>query len=127
MAMAMISILLVEHPPAVRRTLRARLSLEPDIAVVGEADGTPSAVGLAQELRPDVVLLDAEMPDLDVGEAVRALRERSPSSAAVILSLHPSSVARALGAGAAPVVGKHEGIAVLLAAIRSAADGRHDR
>src|SRR5215208_6772456 len=48
----MINLLLVDHPPAIRRTLRARLSLEPDIAVVGEADDAASAGGVAQELRP---------------------------------------------------------------------------
>ena len=124
MAMAMISILLVEHPPAVRRTLRDRLSIEPDMEVTGEAVDGPSGADLAEALRPDVVLLDAEMPDLDVGEAVCTLRGRSPSSAAVVLSLHPAAVTRALGAGAALVVGKHEGTAALLAAIRSAAAAR---
>ena len=122
----MIRTLIVEHPPAIRRTLRARLMIEPDVAVVGEADDTASAVGLAQELQPDVVLLDAEMPHLDLGEAVRTLRGRSPSSAVVVLGLDPTRVARALDDGTATVVGKHEGTAALLAAIRDAAAGRRD-
>ena len=123
MTTAMISILLVEHPPAVRRTLRDRLSIEPDMEVAGEAGDGASAVGLAEALHPDVVLLDAEMPNLDVREVACLLRERS-SGAAVILTLHPTAVTQALCAGAEIVVGKHEGTAALLAAIRCAAAGR---
>src|SRR4029453_13699103 len=67
---------------------------------------------------PDVVLLDAEMPDLDVPAAVRLLRARSPASAIVVLSLNPAAGARARPEGAVVVVGKHEGTAGLLAATR---------
>ena len=112
----MIHLLLVDHPPAVRRTLRAYLSLEPEVAVVGEADDVPTALGLAQALQPDVVLLDAEMPDVDVRETVGLLRARSPASTVVILSLNPAALARTLGAGTVVLVGKHEGAAGLLAA-----------
>jgi chemotaxis response regulator CheB len=123
----MVSVLVVEHPPAVRRTLCARLALEPDLVVVAEAGDAPSAVGLARAHRPDVVLLDAEMPHLDLREAVLAIGNEPAAGAVVVLSLDPAGAARALGdaaAGAAVCVGKGEGTAALPAAIRAAAGRR---
>ena len=114
----MVRLLLVDHPPAVRRSLRDYLSLAPDLLVVAEADDLPTAAGLAADLRPDVVLLDAEMPDLDLPAAVRLLRARSPASRIVVFGLAPAAVARALPQGGVVVVGKHEGTAALLAAAR---------
>src|SRR5262245_15865574 len=123
----MVRILVVEHPPAVRRTLSARLTLEPDLAVVAQAGDAPSAAALALQHRPDVVLLDAEMPHLDLREALRAIGAQSAASAYVVLSLDPAGAARILGIGAngAVYVGKDEGTAALPAAIRRAAAGRN--
>jgi DNA-binding NarL/FixJ family response regulator len=118
MSSVMITIVLVEHPPAVRRTLRARLSLEGDLRLVGEASDARAAAELAASLHPNVVLLDAEMPHLDVGVTVQTLAERAPSSAVVILTLEPARVHREWPSAIA--AGKHEGTAALLAAIRSA-------
>ena len=116
-----IDVVLVEYPPAVCGPLHARLALEPDLRVIGEAGDGPTAVHLAQTLAPHVILVDAEMPQLDVRDTVRAIRQQSPSTAVVILSLHASAVRQKLGAEPALVVGKHEGIAPMLAAIRHAA------
>jgi DNA-binding NarL/FixJ family response regulator len=113
-----ISLVLVEHPPVVRQTLRARLSLEGDIQIVGEAGDAACAADLATSLGPDVVLLDAEMPHLDLRSTVRELGERAPSSAVVVLTLEPDWARRELPSVTA--VGKHEGTGALLAAIRSA-------
>jgi DNA-binding NarL/FixJ family response regulator len=113
-------VLLVEHPPAVCGPLQARLALEPDLKVIGEAGDGPTAAQLAQTLAPHVVVVDAEMPGLDVRRTVRAIRELSPSTAVVVLSVHASAVRRSLGAEPTSVVGKHEGVAPLLAAIRNA-------
>ena len=116
----MIDILVVEHPPAVRRTLCARLAIEPDLRVVAEADDLASAVRLARALQPRVVLLDAEMPNLDLHGTVRAIRG-IVAAGVVILAMHTESVAEALASTEVTVVGKHVGTAVLLAAIRRAA------
>jgi DNA-binding NarL/FixJ family response regulator len=117
-----ISLVLVEHPPAVRRTLQARLSLENDFRIVGEASDAACAIELAVSLGPDVVLLDAEMPHLDLSATVGELAERAPTVAVVVLTLEPARARRALRS--ATVVGKHEGTGALLAAIRSAGTGQ---
>jgi chemotaxis response regulator CheB len=116
----MIEILVVEHPPAVRRILCARLAIEPDLRVVGAADDLVSAVRLAQALQPRVVLLDAEMPNLDLHGTVRAIRG-IVAAGVVILAMHTESITEALAPTKVTVVGKHMGTAALLAAIRRVA------
>jgi DNA-binding NarL/FixJ family response regulator len=87
--------------------------------VLAEADHASDAVHRAQALRPDVVLLDAQMPNLDVSETVRQLRARSPSSRIVLLSLDSCALPRDLEGDVPLVVGKHEGFEALLTAIRA--------
>ena len=118
-----ISLVLVEHPPAVRQTLRARISLEDDIQIVGEAGDAACAAELATSLDPDVVLLDAEMPHLDLLSTVGELAERAPACAVVVLTLEPAGVRREFPSVTA--VGKHEGTGALLAAIRSTGQRRN--
>jgi DNA-binding NarL/FixJ family response regulator len=117
----MIDILVVEHPPAVRRTLCARLALEPDMSVVGEADDEASAVRLARALQPRIILLDAEMPNLDLCGTVQAIRSVVAASL-VILTLHTAIATQALALEEATVVGKYEGTPALLTSIRRAAE-----
>lgn len=119
----MIRLLLVDDQPAVRRGLGMRLHLEPDIQVVGEASTGKEALSLAQELAPDVVLMDVEMPDMDGIEATAALRMTASKSAVVILSIHDDGQtrSRAQAAGAVAFVEKRGAADQLLAAIRQAA------
>jgi DNA-binding NarL/FixJ family response regulator len=119
----MIRLLLVDDQPAVRRGLGMRLHLEPDIQVVGEASTGKEALLLAQELAPDVVLMDVEMPDMDGIEATAALRTAASQSAVVILSIHDDGQTRhrAQVAGAVAFVEKRGAADQLLAAIRQAA------
>ena len=122
----MISVLVVDDQPATRSGLRMLLSLQPDLALIGEAADGTEAVAQAVEASPDVVVMDVAMPGLDGIDATAALRARLPRSAVVILTLYddPPIRARARAAGAAAVVGKHEGGGPLLAAIRFAAGAR---
>ena len=122
----MIRLLLVDDEPSVRNGLRMWFALHADIAVVGEAYDGAEAVELACRLRPDVVLMDMEMPILDGLGSLASLRVVRPESPVVVLTLHDNSEARARAqdAGACAFVGKHEDANALLAAIRAAATSR---
>ena len=119
----MIRLLVVDDQPAVRRGLRVRFHLEPDMQVVGEASSGREALTLAQTLAPDVVLMDLEMPGMDGIEATAALRTIVPQSVVVILSIHTERQTRiqAQAAGAVAFVEKRGTTDTLLAAIRQAA------
>src|SRR3954469_21647146 len=82
----MIRALLVEYPEAVRRAFRALLALESDLTLIGEAGDIQAAAPLAGALRPDLIVLDAEIPYLDLSKALCMLRERSPASQILILT-----------------------------------------
>jgi DNA-binding NarL/FixJ family response regulator len=117
----MATVLLVDYPLAVRQALSARLAVEQDLTVIGEADDAQQALSLAETIRPDIVLLDAETPGLDVVGLARALADHKGGSAIVVLTLHAAALTDALKHTPATVVGKHEGMAALLRSIRAAA------
>ncbi len=122
----MIRLVLVDDQPSVRQGLRMRLTLEPDITVVGEASNGREAMTLVQQLAPDIVLMDVQMPEMDGIEATAVLRASTPQSAVVMLSISDdvSTRTRAHVAGAAAFVHKSGAIEVLVAAIRQAAEHR---
>ena len=119
----MIRVLLVDNQAVVRRALRVRFHLEPDLEVVGEASTGSEALTLAQTLTPDVVLMDIEMPVMDGIEATAALRRVVPQSAVVILSIYDDAQTRGRtqAAGAVAFVEKRGAADTLLSAIRQAA------
>jgi DNA-binding NarL/FixJ family response regulator len=118
-----IRLLLVDDQPAVRRRLQMRLALEPDLTVVAEAGDGAVALNLAQRLKPDVILMDLEMPGMNGIWATKMIRALVPKAKVVILTLHDNEFQRleAKAAGAAAFVGKQEADAVLLSTIRQVA------
>ena len=97
-------VLLADDHPAVRKTLRALLT-EVSVGICGEAENGRQVVDKAVELQPDVVVLDLVMPEMNGLEAAFEIRQRSPSSKIILLSLYyppqdGMALAKALGADA---------------------------
>ena len=82
----MIKVLLVDDQTLVRQGIRLLLEIEPDIQVVGQAANGREAIQQVETLRPDVVLMDVRMPDMDGIEATRSLSERFPETGVIILT-----------------------------------------
>jgi len=122
-----IRILLIDDHPVVRAGLRALLDAESDLEVVGEADhGTP-AIGIARKLRPNVVLTDLLLPDLDGIAVTQTIRAELPETQVVILTSvneEDAAVVRAIRAGAIGYVLKSSDTGTLVQTIRSAAEGK---
>jgi NarL family two-component system response regulator LiaR len=120
-----IKVLLVDDHAVVRKGLRALFDREADIEVVGEAGGGEDAVAMASRLRPDVVLMDLEMPGVNGTEATGRITEERPETRVVILTSHASeeAVFPALKAGAQGYLLKHSPPDDVLKAIRQAHEG----
>ncbi|GAA2350971.1 response regulator [Streptomyces violaceusniger] len=120
-----IRVLLVDDHQVVRRGLRTFLQVQDDIEVVGEASDGEEGVARAEELRPDVVLMDVKMPGLDGIEALRTLRGLdNPARVLVVTSFtEKRTVVPALRAGAAGYVYKDVDPEALARAIRSVHSG----
>lgn len=118
--------LLVEDHQLVRECLRAALEEEDDIEVVAEAENGRDAVRLAREHRPQVVVMDVVMPDLNGIEATRQVLAQTPAAKVLALSMHSDRrfVAGMLSAGAMGYVLKNCAFEELADAIRSVAADR---
>jgi DNA-binding NarL/FixJ family response regulator len=121
----MITVLVVDDHTVLRTGIRAMLDEESDFTVVGQAANADQAVGKARALQPDVILLDVVMPRKSGFDALPELRKVAPEARVIMLSMqtNPSSIRKALNAGAAGFVAKHASAADLMDAIRRVAAG----
>jgi two-component system, NarL family, nitrate/nitrite response regulator NarL len=105
-----VSVLVVDDSPVFRRGMGRAVEIHAGLELLGEADGGEAAVEAVDRLRPDVVLLDLRMPDLDGLEVLERLREldRPFAGQAIIVSasLDPVVERAALAAGATTVLSK---------------------
>ncbi|MBC7927497.1 MAG: response regulator transcription factor [Bryobacteraceae bacterium] len=121
-----ITVLLVDDHALVRRGFRKLLEDEPDIQVIGEAGNGRDAVSLACELKPNVVVMDYAMPELDGVQATNEIRRQMPGSIVLMLSMHADDNYRrnAMRAGASGYALKTAIDVDLAEAIRQVASGR---
>ncbi|MFI7871061.1 response regulator [Streptomyces salinarius] len=116
-----IKVLLVDDHQVVRRGLRTFLEVQDDIEVVGEAADGAEGVDRAQELKPDVILMDVKMPGMDGVDALRRLRQLDNHARVLVVTsfTEQRTVVPALRAGAAGYVYKDVDPDALAGAIRS--------
>ncbi|MBA2708404.1 MAG: response regulator transcription factor [Gemmatimonadaceae bacterium] len=122
---AVIRVLIVDDHAVVREGIRQVLSDPGDFEVVGEASGGKDAISLVGSLRPDVVVLDLSMPDMNGLEVARNIRSLDPAPSILILSIHDHSeyVRRSIEAGAQGYLRKDSSPRELRSAIRAVHEG----
>ncbi len=120
------TILLADDHVVVRQGLRALLSADPGLDVIGEANNGREAVALVGQLQPDVVVMDIAMPLLNGFEATRQILRSAPQTRVLVLSSYSDDdcVVRILQAGASGYVVKQTAAGELLKAIAEVQKGR---
>jgi two-component system response regulator NreC len=121
----LIKVLLADDHTIVRQGLKLILSSRPDLEVVGEAANGREVLDLAEKLKPDVILMDVAMPELNGIEATRRLHQISPRTKVLVLSMHKEAVyvREILKAGARGYILKDAIDTELVNAIQSVARG----
>ena len=114
------TILIVDDNAQLRALMRGIAAQEPDCHVVGEAEDGAAAIRLAQELRPDIVLLDLAMPRVNGLEALRRIKAERPATTVIIVTVHAEDAYRqaAADSGADAFLLKKALVTVLLPTIQ---------
>ncbi|HNS39314.1 MAG: response regulator transcription factor [Anaerolineae bacterium] len=120
-----IRLLLADDHAVVRSGLRLLLEAQPDMVIVGEAENGRDAISRTAELKPDVVLMDVEMPGMNGIEATRHIKRESPQTAVLALTMYEDDqyFFEMLRAGACGYVPKRAAPDELVSAIRAAGRG----
>jgi DNA-binding NarL/FixJ family response regulator len=113
-------VLIVDDENDIRTLLRVWVDVEPDLELAGEAEHGADAVPLATSVRPDIVVLDLEMPGVSGLEVLPELLTIQPPPAVVVYSIDGRSRRKALSMGAVAFVDKREPVRKLFDAVRDA-------
>jgi two-component system response regulator NreC len=121
----MIRVLVVDDHEIVRAGMRLMLEEEPDVDILGEALNGKEAIDMCRELKPDVVIMDITMPDMNGIEATRHIKQEMPEVAVLAMTIHedPDYFFEMLQAGASGYVPKRVASDDLLRAIHIVAEG----
>ena len=121
-----ITVFVVDDHAVVRDGLVALLAIHPDIQIVGTAANGREAVAKVPKVKPQIVILDISMPELDGIETMRQVLAEAPETAVIILSMHSGAqhVFHALKAGARAYLLKESAGREIVDAIRAVGDGR---
>jgi DNA-binding NarL/FixJ family response regulator len=121
----MVNIILADDHKIIRDGIKAFLREDADINVIGEASNGNELLKTLSEVKPDVVLMDINMPEMDGFEATKAIKEQFPDIKVLILSMldHENYVQKMLDAGAMGYTLKNTGKDELLYAIKMVAEG----
>lgn len=114
-----VRVAIVDDVPVFRRSLRSALERQPGFRVVAEAEDGCKAIELAERHRPDVILMDINMPLLNGIEATRAITAAHPGIRVIILSMHAGDGVsdEAAAAGACRCLGKERNLLEILQSI----------
>ncbi len=120
-----IRVVLVEDHQIVRQGLRALLEGTDDVVVIAEADNGEEGVEIAKQHKPDVVVMDLNLPGLNGVDATKAIRQAVPGAHVLILSMYSTEehVRPAIRAGAEGYLLKGSGLSDLVAAIKAVSTG----
>ena len=121
-----IRILTADDHPMLRKGIAAAIARQPDMTVVGEAATGREAIDAFRTLRPDVTLMDLQMPDMNGVEAIAAIRAEFPGARMIVLTTYKGDVQalRALKAGASGYLLKSALRKEMMDAIRTVFAGR---
>jgi two-component system, NarL family, response regulator LiaR len=120
-----VRVVVVDDHDLFRTGMVSYLNAQPDMEVVGQGSSGRMGVRLAGELKPEVVLMDMRMPDLDGIEATRKIVQHDPGTRVVVLTVasEDADIAAAIEAGACGYLAKDTSIEGVVSAVRAAAQG----